>query len=180
MLNWLGDPTPIWVLGQAFRRTDRWERRVRTEDACGCIICFDTGARGIYEGDMPGPKLAEHCVYGSDGTIKMQSDRTIQLMNGDRAGWQSITPPPAETDQFQEMIDWVEGRVASHRNAASVASSTMAIMMAVYESVRSQSAVQLPLETRANPLDILVESGRMPVEKPGRYDIRAPFPEETS
>ena len=178
MLNWLGDPKPMWLIGQAFRRTDRWERRVRTEDVCACIVCFEGGARGIYEGDCPAPELADMCIYGTDGTIKLPSSGDVLLMNADKSGWQTITPPPSATDQFQELIDWIEGRIERHRNAAEVAVSTMAIMMGLYESVRVQGVVHFPIETRDNPLDILVESGRMPVEKPGRYDIRAPFPEQ--
>ena len=30
----------------------------------------------------------------------------------------------------------------------------------------------LPLKTRVNPLDLMVESGHLPVRYPGKYDIR--------
>ena len=30
-----------------------------------------------------------------------------------------------------------------------------------------------PLKTKVSPLDVMVESGALPVERPGRYDIRA-------
>jgi hypothetical protein len=33
--------------------------------------------------------------------------------------------------------------------------------------------VHLPLQTRANPLDVAVETGLIPVTRPGRYDERA-------
>ena len=29
------------------------------------------------------------------------------------------------------------------------------------------------MRTLVNPLDLMVESGQLPVERPGRYDIRA-------
>jgi hypothetical protein len=51
-------------------------------------------------------------------------------------------------------------------------------MMAIYESLRIKDVVKLPLKTRENPLDLMVESGMLPVEVPGRYDIRAAFPEQ--
>jgi hypothetical protein len=54
----------------------------------------------------------------------------------------------------------------------------MELMMAIYESLRIKSVVMLPLQTRENPLDLMVEDGTLPVLKPGRYDIRAPFPEQ--
>ena len=50
--------------------------------------------------------------------------------------------------------------------------------MAIYESLRLQDVVTFPLTTRPNPLDLLVEGGKLPVFVEGRYDIRAPFPEE--
>ena len=33
--------------------------------------------------------------------------------------------------------------------------------------------VVLPLRTRPNPLDLLVESGHLAPTRPGRYDVRA-------
>jgi hypothetical protein len=33
--------------------------------------------------------------------------------------------------------------------------------------------VVMPVRTRVNPLDLMVESGHLTPERPGRYDIRA-------
>tara|TARA_B100000949_G_C14209583_1_gene419667 strand:+ start:366 stop:548 length:183 start_codon:yes stop_codon:yes gene_type:complete len=54
----------------------------------------------------------------------------------------------------------------------------MEIMMAMYESLRIKDFVRYPLKTREHPLELMVEDGTLPVLEPGRYDIRAPFPEE--
>ena len=35
-------------------------------------------------------------------------------------------------------------------------------------------------EGRLGLVDLLVEDGTLPVKQPGRYDIRAPFPEQAS
>ena len=53
------------------------------------------------------------------------------------------------------------------------ARESLAIIMAIYESARMHEVVQLPLRTHANPLDLMIENGDLPVERPGRYDIRA-------
>ncbi|MBB16270.1 hypothetical protein CMK22_13435, partial [Candidatus Poribacteria bacterium] len=45
----LGDPEPLWLIGQVSRKTDKWERRVRCEDLCFGEVCFEGGIRGIYE-----------------------------------------------------------------------------------------------------------------------------------
>ena len=50
--------------------------------------------------------------------------------------------------------------------------------MAIYESLRTKDVVTFPFTTRENPLDLMVEDGTLPVEVAGRYDIRAPFPEQ--
>lgn len=44
---------------------------------------------------------------------------------------------------------------------------------AVYESARCHEKVVLPLQTRLNPLDLMVESGHLAPQRPGRYEIRA-------
>ena len=47
------------------------------------------------------------------------------------------------------------------------------MMMGVYESARRREKVHLPMQTRANPLDLMVESGELAIERPGRYDTRS-------
>lgn len=174
----LGDPKPLWVIGQVTRKTDRWERRVRCEDKCAAIICFEGGIRGTYESDLPEPGLQGDVVYGEDGILKRGPDGTLLLLNSKNAGWQSITPAHVDQDQFDEFIDWMDGKIETHRNVGDQARLIMELMMAIYESVRIRDVVELPLTTGANPLDLLVEDGTLPVETPGRYDIRAPFPEQ--
>ena len=44
---------------------------------------------------------------------------------------------------------------------------------AVYESARCHEKVVLPMQTRINPLDEMVESGHLEPQRPGKYDIRA-------
>ncbi len=178
MMYILGDPKPLWVIGQVARDTDRWERRVRCEDLCMGLICFEGGIRGVYESDLPGPGLRGDVVYGSDGTLKRGEKGTLLLLNNKAVDWQVITPRAPETNQHEEFLDWLDGKVDSHRGDGHIAIRTMEIMMAIYESLRIRNVVILPLQTRENPLDLMVEDGTLPVKKPGRYDIRAPFPEQ--
>jgi UDP-N-acetyl-2-amino-2-deoxyglucuronate dehydrogenase len=174
----LGDPMPLWVIGQVGRDTDRWERRVRCEDLCMGLICFEGGIRGIYESDLPEPALRGDTVYGSEGQLRRGEEGTLQLLSSQDTGWQTVKPPPVETDQFQEFIDWMDGSIPEHRSSGRQARVTMEIMMAIYESLRVKNVVMMPLLTRENPLDLLVEDGTLPVTKPGPYDIRAPFPDQ--
>jgi len=79
---------------------------------------------------------------------------------------------------LQELIDWMEGKIAGHRSSGRQARYTMEIMMAIYESLRIKNVVEIPLKTRESPLELMVEDGTLPVLKPGRYDLRNPFPEQ--
>ena len=174
----LSDPETLWVIGQTSRTTDRWERRGRCEDLCMGLVCFEGGVRGVYEGDLPDPRITMPTITGAEGKIKMGEGGTILLQNDKVAGWKEITPPPAETDQYQELIDWMEGKVPDHRNNGRTARYTLEIMLAFYESLRIKNVVTMPMETKESPLDMMVEDGTLPVLVEGRYDIRTPFPEE--
>jgi len=174
----LGDPETLWVIGNTSRKTDRWERRVRCEDLCACLICFEGGARGIYEGDMPEPGVPAAIIYGTEGQIKSGEGGVLLLQNNKAAGWQEIKPQGDGMNQYQELIDWMDGKIEEHRSSGRQARATTEIMMAIYESLRIKDVVTMPLKTRENPLDLLVEDGTLPVLQPGRYDIRAPFPEQ--
>lgn len=177
MRYYLSDPKTLWVVGQTSRTTDRWERRTICEDMCMGLICFEGGTRGIYEGDLPGPGVSMPTVTGTEGKIK--SGKGGVLLHDDKVGgWQEITPPPVKTNQFQDLIDWIEGKIPDHRGSGRQARYTMEIMMAIYESLRIKNVVVIPFETRESPLDLMVKDGTLPVLKEGRYDIRAPFPEQ--
>jgi UDP-N-acetyl-2-amino-2-deoxyglucuronate dehydrogenase len=76
-------------------------------------------------------------------------------------------------DQLAESLDWLDGRVASHRGSADQGYRTLEILMAIYESARCREVTAIPVQTRVHPLDLMVESGDLPVRRPGRYDIRS-------
>ena len=173
----LSDPETRWVIGQISRTTDRWERRTRCEDLCMGLICFEGGARGVYESDLPQPLLSAATVYGTTGQIKA-TEGAVLLQNGKASGWKEIQPPAEGSDQLRELIDWMEGKIVEHRSSGRQARYTMEIMMAIYESLRIKNVVDIPLKTRESPLELMVEDGTLPVLKPGRYDLRKPFQEQ--
>ena len=190
LLNWgthvidqvryiLGDPETEWVIGQLQRKTDRYERREPIEDLYAGLICFSNGARLTLEADLPGPELAagsnNPVICGTEGQITV-SDRVV-LLNGD--GRREFTPDGDAPKGFQghvdELIEWVEGERDDHRCSGRKAFYTVEIMMSIYESMRVKGVVRMPLTTRANPLKEMLDAGRLPVENPGKYDIRLPY-----
>ena len=174
----LSDPQTLWVIGQTSRTTDRWERRSRCEDLCMGLVCFEGGTRGLYESDLPEPSVPIPLISGTEGRITEGADGEILLQNEKVSGWQKIQPRLEETNQYQELTDWMEGQIPEHRSSGRQARYTMEIMMAIYESLRIKNVVIMPLETRESPLELMVADGTLPILKEGRYDIRRPFPEQ--
>ena len=173
----LGDPATLWVMGQVERTTDRWERCSPIEDLCLAHICFEGGARAIIESDMPPSDLPENSmIFGTEGILGVGRN-ALRLLNAKVGGWQEIKAEGVDsrTAQIEDLIRFVEGDIDAHRTQGEYARAAMEIMMAVYESARRRALVHMPLDVFASPLEVMIESGALPVTKPGRYDIRDPW-----
>ena len=146
---------------------------------CMGLICFEGGARAIYESDLPEPAIPGSAIYGTAGQIRSGEGGVTLLQTDKASGWTEIEPRAEETNQFQALIDWMEGKTADHRSSGRQARYTMEIMMAIYESLRIKNVVTMPLETKESPLELMIEDGTLPVLEEGRYDIRRAFPEQS-
>ena len=73
--------------------------------------------------------------------------------------------------QVNELVRWLDGG-PEHRNAGHIARDTVEIMMALYESARQHKVITLPMTEMDYPLELMINEGKLPVEQPGRYDIR--------
>jgi UDP-N-acetyl-2-amino-2-deoxyglucuronate dehydrogenase len=185
----LGDEECRWVMGNVERKTDRFERTTRIEDGAVAVFEFAGGARALILADVTPAFFQGAHVYGTDGLIHLTTD-TVQLLNAETGGvWQSHRPDgrffkvAAEGDRFEwregaagqadELADWIAGTRDTHRGRAANAYKALEMIHAVYESARCHERVVLPLQTRVNPLDLMVESGHLAPQRPGAYDIRA-------
>jgi predicted dehydrogenase len=185
----LGDDECRWVMGNVERKTDRYERTTRIEDCAVAVFEFARGARALILADVAPLMFQGAHVYGSEGMIELAVDG-LRLLNRETGGaWQTHRPagrffevaPLGEAfewreggaAQAEELADWIEGKVETHRGEAEHGYKALEMIHAVYESARCHEKVALPLKTRVNPLDLMVESGHLTLERPGRYDIRA-------
>jgi len=168
----LGDPGVEWVFGQVERQSDKYERSVRSEDCVAGFLLFEGGVQATFQTDLvPDNKWA--FVQGSEGMIDFD-DQWVRYFNAHTGGWREVEVGGGEpmAAQAQELVDWIEERCV-HRGQAENGLWSMQMMMGVYESARCHEKVSLPMQTRVNPLDLMVESGHLPVTRPGRYDIRS-------
>ena len=124
------------------------------------------------------PAISGAAIYGTSGQIKTDGSGNLVIQTNESKGWTEIQAAPEETNQFQELIDWMEGKIANNRSSGRQARYTMEIMMAIYESLRIKNVVNMPLQTKGSPLELMVQDGTLPVLEEGRYDIRRAFPEQ--
>jgi predicted dehydrogenase len=126
-------------------------------------------------------------VYGSDGIIELLST-SLRIMNKDTAGkWEHHSPSgkffnsdsidnfvtaEGNTAQADELADWINGNIEIHRGEATNGYKAIEMAYAIYESARLHERVSIPLQTRSNPLELMIDSGHLPVRYPGMYDIR--------
>ena len=74
------------------------------------LICFEGGARGIYESDLPEPAISGTAIYGTTGQIKNDTDGKLVIQSDESKGWTEIQAAPEESNQFQELIDLDGGK----------------------------------------------------------------------
>ena len=185
----LSDDECDWVMGNIERKTDRYERSTRIEDCAVGVFHFTCGAVALLLSDVTPTVYQGALIYGSDGMINMTT-RSVQLLNRDTGGTWELHEPDgtfhkladhgdrfewyeAPTAQAAELAGWIEGKTAHFRGAATHGLKALQMVHAVYESARVHEKVSLPMQTRHNPLDLMVESGHLAPQRPGPYDIRA-------
>ena len=184
----LHDDECAWVMGNVERKTDQYERNTRIEDMAVGVFHFQGGAQALILSDVLPLVFQGARIYGSEGMIDL-STQDLQLCNRETAGgWQRHAPDgqfytvDGEGDRFEwleggaaqadGLADWVEGQ-EPYRSTGEDGYKALQMVHGIYESARRHEKVSMPLQTRVNPLDLMVESGHLAPERPGRYDIRA-------
>jgi len=209
LLNWgthaidgvrfvLGDPPAQWVMGNVERKSDRYERATRIEDACLGLVQFactaslpasggelsqrgqpfqpEDGPRLLIESDLSPYASINFRIEGTAGLLHVNENH-VRLFNAETGGWRTIETEQNDpfVAQAREVARWAGGEIGDQacRIEGQQGRATLEIMMALFESARRHEVVRLPLQTRLSPLDLMVEAGDLPVERPGAYDIRS-------
>lgn len=173
----LDDPPVEWISGQVERDTDRHERGLPIEDSCSGIVCFEDGLRMSFECDTPGPDSKESRIQitGTEGRIGIELGSDVTLHNEDG----TRTFDAERGRMIQQCIDahleWQAGSRSENRASGETGYRSMELMMGIYESARTRGVVEPPIETRANPLLVMLDNDELPVQYPGAYDIRLPY-----
>ncbi len=171
----LGDPETEWVMGALERKTDRYEREVRIEDACMALIEFTGGAQALVQSDLTPERwsVEEYQVRGTDGMLETDA-RKVRYINGSTDKWVELEPEYEDpwVLQSRDTVRYVENG-GDHRGDVKQAAYTVEITMALFQSARNHEIVRMPLGEQGYPVDLMFEEGKLPVEEAGAYDIRA-------
>ncbi len=178
----LDDPEPVWVMGAVERRTDRFERNTPIEDACMGFVHMERDIQLFIQSDLmiEGADAGRFFIRGTSGMLDV-GETYVRLFNEKSGGWQEIDLNLKDKDQaiggntnaaqVRELLRWIEGG-PEHRGSGRKARVTVEIMMAMYESARQHRVIRLPMQEKGYPLELMIAEGKLPVEEPGRYDIR--------
>ena len=198
----MDEPGVEWIMGGVERTTDLVERGLPAEDACMGIAQCDNGASILIAGNLIAG-MGQGCrVIGSEGFMDLGTGRkpdeevpsdapmympegpsaryncefgTGRYINASTAGWQEIEAPFHDSwaHQCQDAIDWVEGKVDIAISAGERGRAVQEVMMGLFESARKKQRIYMPLKTKVNPLNLMVENGDLPIEWPGRQEVRS-------
>lgn len=188
LLNWgthfvdlaryfLDDPEPAWVTGHVERETDRYERGEPIEDRCSGIASFADGTRFVIEMDSPEPESPGGMmqIYGSRGVIDLQLDRSATITNVDGTVTHEQGDERRPREKFvDEFVAVLDGDLETHRCDATEAGAAMEVLLGLYEAARRDQVIEFPMQTRDNPLELLIDE-RLEPTHPGKYDIRLPY-----
>jgi predicted dehydrogenase len=184
LLRWFADDLPVnWVLGQIDSRTHRSAWGSLVEDATISIFNFSNGIRttltfgGAHltkdEGkyfeplwkDVEGGNYHHIILRGTEGQIEIDGDAPtpnrpwVRLVKNGAVEELALPKLPSPHGEIVRlMIESIETG-SRHLLDASSARATLEVIMAVFESSRKRSVIQLPLIIKENPLFEMIKQG---------------------
>ena len=165
----IGDRKVVSVMAQV----DEVERSHEMVHPCPVFtlgyLKLDDDTRIVIESGRTFPRIPEVDgtwlqkrleVLGTDGMVDTVVANYCKMMNSQQAGWQtfpsSIEDWNAATPRFiQELVDVVSNG-GEHRNNAATSLESFSIITALYQSVLSKSAIELPVDRNITPLEEIV------------------------
>jgi len=178
LIRWFAQESPVeWVIGQIDFRERRSAWGSYVENAAFTIYRFQNGIRAFMTlghllsskdkisreplwPDVPPGSYHLFRLHGTKGEIQIDGDAPIEgrpwvrlIKNGEV----KEIPLGANSDKSphglltQAILDTLEKGIP-HTLDASSARSTLEVLMAVYESSRNRSIIELPLKIRENPM----------------------------
>jgi predicted dehydrogenase len=168
MCNYFTDETPVeWVLGGLDYREEDVRFGAHSENQMLAQWRYENGVYGLastgggaayFDGDWH--------LEGTDGAIEVHltSEKNHLRVRRDGEGWERIDYPLSEPGWIERAIDDVVAAYREDRPSelrADNALNATRIIFGGYESVRRSGRVDFPLDVEDNPLESMVDGGRL-------------------
>jgi len=169
MINFLNnDEKADWVMGQIDRRHKREGRGnhpdMYVEDTAVGRICYKNGVRATVELGEFAPQAWQFHIIGTDGIIdvNLPGGPPIRLMSGNTSGWTipEIQPCDSRKAEMVELIAAIEEE-REHISSGKIGRNSLEIIMSIFASSRSRSLINLPLNIKENPLEVMIKAGEL-------------------
>jgi predicted dehydrogenase len=150
----------LWLMGEVESVTARWGTfgaQIETEDTAAALIAFKSGAIGMligtttFHNDRPAGRYGGGTtrrieINGLDGSATIVDDRVTMAKFVEREDV-PLAVAPESLNAFQDMARWVRDNTYSSPTLVKPEPSrqAMEVVLAVYESARSNKTVTLPL-----------------------------------
>jgi UDP-N-acetylglucosamine 3-dehydrogenase len=169
MINFLNnDEKADWVMGQIDRRHKREgygnHPDMYVEDMAVGRICYKNGVRATVELGEFAPQAWQFHIIGTDGIIdvNLPGGPPIRFMSTKTSGWEipEIQPCDPRKAEMVELIAAIEEE-REHISSGKIGRNSLEIIMAIFESSKSRSLINLPLKVEENPLESMIKSGEV-------------------
>ena len=169
MINFLNnDEKAEWIMGQIDRRHKREGYRnhpdMYVEDMALGRICYENGVRATVELGEFAPQAWQFHIIGTDGIIDVNfpGGPPIRFMSMNTSGWviPEIQPCDSREAEMVELIAAIE-EDREHISSGKIGRNCLEIIMAIFESSRSRSLINLPLKVNENPIEIMIKAGEI-------------------
>lgn len=181
----LGDIDGRWVFGQVYRAPPNpdeprgmgyhasggWRYGHPIETGAMAVIEFANGVRAeVFTGTMQprNRRYQDFEVFGTTGRLHRagdQADPPLRILPDGASGWQPVeldaaVPAEALASSLQCFARTVEAG-DPHPLSGEAGLKDLELVMAIYESSRLRSRIELPLTQPRYPLDLMIESGNI-------------------
>lgn len=167
-------PDPDAAHGLGFDVSGGWRYGHPVEDGAFSILEFENGLRAeLLTGTIQprGRPYQDYEVIGTRGRLRRTGDRAeppLEIWSEGTGGWQAVAIGDSHGDDFPTTMVSIFQQFAravnegiDHPLKGESALRDQEIVMAIYESARLHTRIQLPLEQPRFPLELMIESNRL-------------------
>jgi perosamine synthetase len=168
----IGDPVPISARCRCERGRGGMYQALPVEDSASGTITFTAGIEFWFRtGDLASGFFGL-TVEGARGTIEVTPSRWAINGEAQREGL-NASESVYRARQFREFAEWVKGSRSNYAGDADQATQAAEMVLALYESARTNETVEFPLENRGDVIRQLYAAAppRAPADQPAPAPI---------